>query len=110
MNKEQIEEMARVIYETTAISCVETAGEIAEAIYNADFRKQEWISVEERLPEYNTRCLVFIPYGHLYSGIRIAYYSYTKKMWIDLDTTYLYNHPILWMPLPEAPMMKGGAE
>ncbi len=48
MSKEkQIEEMAMAIYENTDISCVETADEIAEALYNAGYRKQsegKWIS------------------------------------------------------------------
>ena len=46
MSKEkQIEEMAREIYENTDLSIVEIAENIAEALYNAGYRKQsegEW--------------------------------------------------------------------
>ena len=66
----------------------------------------EWISVEDRLPEYNTKCLVFLPDGHLYNGIHVAYYSDKRNMWVDLDTTYLFDHPTHWMPLPAPPAEK----
>ena len=73
MNK-QIEEMAKVIgdanqrcYEIEYCNdcpfhhmehglCKERF--IADALYNAGYRKQEWISVEERLPESGVLCLL----------------------------------------------------
>jgi hypothetical protein len=121
MSKEkQIEEMARVIYENTAISCVETADEIAEAVYNAGYRKQsEWISVDERLPEPNKECLVAAKVGErmvVDLGERVRCFdcrtmehSYALSITNDWDEGEgcEITH---WMPLPEPPMMKGGAE
>ena len=75
---------------------------IATALYNADYRKQnEWISVEDRLPE---RC------GH--------YLTYTTRGTIEIsrfypfyvnDTSQFDYWITHWMPLPEAPKT-GGAE
>ncbi len=71
----------------------------AEALYNAGYRKQkegEWISVEDRLPEKPMTCLVYVEHY----GIYVSFYNegfYTKYV----------TH---WMPLPEPPEMKGGAE
>lgn len=67
----------------------------------------EWISVEDRLPEHNVKCLVFLPYGHLYTGIHVAYYSDKRNMWVDIDGTYLFDHPTHWTPLPTPPTEKG---
>lgn len=55
MSRDQIDEMAWLIDE--AYDNAETTGselhgyEVATHIYNAGYRKQEWISVDERLPE-----------------------------------------------------------
>ena len=116
MSKEkQIDEMAHELCGVN-VSCKDCglnnlclARNSADILYNAGYRKQsEWISVEERLPDDNGHCLVFLPSGHLYDGIHVARYSHKTNMWIDLDTTYLYNYVTHWMPLPEAPKMKGG--
>ena len=72
--------------------------EIAEQL---GYRKQEWISVDERLPERNgrylTRCNI-----EGQSLVCILYYS---KVGGFNEGTITH-----WMPLPEAPKMKGGAE
>ena len=47
MNRDkQIVEMARVIYENTAISCVEIAVEIAEELYDHGYRKSTYVARE----------------------------------------------------------------
>jgi hypothetical protein len=109
MSKVQIEEMAfdlclidrckhlpqEECNNTTCAHCE------AEALYNAGYRKQEWISVEDRLPERNgryfTHCCVD---GQ--SLVCVLYYN--KYNGFDEDTV---TH---WMPLPQPPRMKGGAE
>ena len=69
--------------------------------------KSEWISVKDRLPEKNSKVLVYIPkYKGLYDGMHIAYYSHSLNMWVDLDRTYLFDHPTYWMPLPVPPTEK----
>lgn len=68
-----------------------------------DYRKQsEWISVEDRMPEREgtylvctyKRAIKFDFYGH---------YGVRDKPQFDYDVTH-------WMPLPQPPEMKGGAE
>ena len=82
--------------------------EVTNIIDNAPtINPYEWISVEDRLPEHNVNCLVFLPYGHLYTGIHVAYYSAKRNMWVDIDGTYLFDHPTHWMPLPPPPTEKG---
>ena len=49
MSKEQIEEMANEIM--TVVMRNRNMLGVAETLYDAGYRKQEWISVYERLPE-----------------------------------------------------------
>lgn len=73
----------------------------AELLYNAGYRKQVWISVEERLPKDAERVLVYGEKG-------ICFATRYKRDWM---TPMRYNGEIThWMPLPEPPKMKGGAE
>jgi hypothetical protein len=91
--------------------------EIANTIENlAGYRKQEWISVEDRLPEECKNVLCFARNKTI-----IAFMEKTEDCgkyvpvfwdWVayDRDDTYDEVCAIHWMPLPEAPKMKGGAE
>jgi hypothetical protein len=72
----------------------------ASVLYNAGYRKQEWISVDERLPE--------IYQDVLWSdgrSIGMDFRTFDGK-WCDGDC----HEPTHWQPLPEPPKMKGGAE
>jgi hypothetical protein len=109
MSKE-IEEMAKV-YEEARLKANETIGSMnvgagiwySKAFYNAGYRKQEWISVENRLPEESGKYLVCIKSGNVY---QTKFYSYPKDKgghWGQKDKGRSITH---WMPLPEPP--KGG--
>ena len=111
MNKQQkIVEMAKDICRVKHI-CNDVCKPIsacdalryAERAVEAGYSKQSgWISVDERLPE------------------RIGYYlTYTIRGTIEISRFYpfyvsdapQFDYWIThWMPLPEAPKMKGGAE
>ena len=82
-------------------------------------KQSEWISVDERLPEPNEKCLiaakwgdrVVIDLGELVPSFDII----TKEESYDWLITYDWDEGegfeiTHWMPLPEAPKMKGGAE
>ena len=110
MSKEkQIEEMAKVMANGRFVEPNENQiglfiGE-AETLYNAGYRKQsEWISVDERLPEIPDRVLVYVNASHL-SETAIDTDRISDGRWVRWGT--LVTH---WMPLPEAPKMKGGEE
>ena len=123
MSKEkQIEEMARVWCSLPGRSdcnqCGNSCYEIDKSrmIYEAGYRKQEWISVEERLPEECKNVLCFAR-----NKTMIAFMEkvedcgeYVPVFWdwvaYDRDDTYDEFCASHWMPLPEAPKMKGGAE
>lgn len=62
--------------------------------------KQEWISVDERLPTKNEKVLVYC------GGVIDTDWICSQGVW------YYHEHHTIthWMPLPEAPKMKGGAE
>jgi hypothetical protein len=63
------------------------------------YRKQEWISVEDRLPEQSGKYLAYTR-----KGFTVFSYYYT------LDGALGFEHWDVthWMPLPEAPKRKGG--
>lgn len=89
----------------------------ANALYNAGYRKQsEWISVDERLPRSQQMVLCYTPCdGYIFVG----YYQkvdspYWKSYWNIItamrSTKKITKKVTHWMPLPEPPKMKGGAE
>lgn len=93
---------------------------MAETFYNAGYRKQsEWISVGERLPDIELHkakavvpdvlfpCLV-VREGNIVSYIEKAWYWGVK--FTTQDCTDITDSITHWMPLPEPPKMKGGAE
>lgn len=74
----------------------------AKKLYEDGYRKQsEWISVDKRLPERNGRYLTHCKIENQ-SLVCILYYC---KIGGFNEGTVTH-----WMPLPEAPKMKGGAE
>jgi hypothetical protein len=105
----------------------------AEALYNAGYRKQEWISVKERLPDTTLKRLIICDQdigsgevvneedgGMVQMSAIVAVISRRctggeVKQFFDFDQTidgvWAHNMSVThWMPLPEAPKMKGGAE
>ena len=102
MSKEQIEEMAKAICSACAIRenckledvCRATLQE-SETLYNAGYRKQEWISVDDRLPEKDVRVLVYIKSDRSYTNID------TDRL-DDRGFVRWYKDVTHWMPLPEA--------
>ena len=128
--------------------------EYANELYNAGYRKQEWISVDERLPEEGKYVIVWVgsvQVARIEKGIteeerqkmkngevddRIEYGWSQSTGCIPLKRSDLYKacdvhgnnrvpyrwkanggpmewfgqNVTHWMPLPEAPKMKGGAE
>ena len=125
--KQAIEKMARIIGAAIEFDELDfgmeekteiIATKAAEKFYAEGYRKQEWISVEKRLPEND--------YGNHWkerqhylvmtepSGLmRVARFGSKEfPWWIDSHDTVMtsanYAKVTHWMPLPEAP--KGGAE
>ena len=71
---------------------------------------QEWISVDDRLPDYFTSVLVWCP------GNKCIYAAYrnARQEWYTFDDT-IAGHVVVnmvthWMPMPEPPeaALKGG--
>ena len=76
----------------------------AEKLVIMGYRKQsEWISVEERLPERIGKYLVCTCDRRVYIGNFIDYYCDGDPQFDNYKVTH-------WMPLPEAPKMKGENE
>jgi hypothetical protein len=160
MMKEQIEEMEMTPLDVLANDINQHCPDLAEnycgdthcvaclanAIYNAGYRKQEWISVDERLPESGVLCLLCCDVKR-YDGTHRQYvcdgfhaerfkeecYSaddecvteYNEETdgyylhegwyeeinnWDEYSSIAIDDTVTHWMPLPEAPKMKGGAE
>ena len=121
--EKQIEEMARVWCpfpkQHDCNGCCKRCYEISisEMLYDAGYRKQsEWISVDERLPDEGGK---YVVYRKLYTGLSsVDIINYDTNydghaMWYFVDSDWgdcEVNNVTHWMPLPEAPKMKGGAE
>ena len=73
----------------------------------------EWISVEDRLPEDNTRCLIwsdgeyYISVPHFYKGRgksnlgkRVAVWN---EQYLGQDVSATFTNVTHWMPLPSPP-------
>ena len=99
--KEQIEEIKRTLYKAEGVLVVKDAAQIvAEALYNADYRKQEWISVDERLPEKGKHVLCLYPQKDYGSKVVVDYAETADGFFAE---QYLFGPPSHWMPLPEPP-------
>lgn len=76
-------------------------GDVVEMLEKG-YRKQEWISVDERLPDEQGHFLIVDKEGQMNTAF------YTPRFgWCSHFRIKNITH---WMPLPEAPKMKGGAE
>ena len=118
--EKQIEEMEKLQDRLIKRSCSEyntvTSMYLSEAArvigtLIQGYRKQEWISVDERLPEETCECLAVSKFG----TISLVNYSNRYKAFNATDDyddgdRWKFSDITHWMPLPEAPKMKGGAE
>ena len=112
--EKQIEEMAKILSENCGccdnceycgilndgIDCTEY--KYADMLYNAGYRQQEWISVDERLPQV---CGVYICCVKTKGGTtftKTAEFVPEMKMWFGKfgEIKNIVTH---WMPLPEPP-------
>jgi hypothetical protein len=115
--EKQIEEIYKVIMEAELgfpkanLPLLDIERYIAEALYNAGYRKQsEWISVEERLPD-NCRAVLVALEGLTIGGApAMVIGSYSGGFWMIADadgthylTKYMRCVVTRWMPLPEPP-------
>ena len=93
------------MYDDISIDGMIKALEEAPAVYAADFLREQWISVKDRLPEEDEKCIFFASGNN---AAHIGQYVYTgrdgavkfKKR--DGRGTVLYTASH-WMPLPELP-------
>ena len=113
--EKQIEEMWNIITTDCDRECVGCEFEndewcfthsVVNKLYNAGYRKQEWISVDERLPEPKKLVLCI---WELCDERTYGFARYQRE-----DVWYVSNEGMPrvthWMPLPEVPKVKGGAE
>ena len=109
--EKQVEEMAAVInemdernahyYDEYMRECdaFADANAIDKVLYDAGYRKQEWISVDERLPEDGVWVLGYSAKSGS-GGLCNCLKSYVREFGNYDDTTH-------WLPLPEFPKKKG---
>ena len=74
---------------------------IADFLIHSGVTVQEWISVDERLPEEKVNCIVHYKHAYCdnddYWAIGICFYNGEK---FQTDWSYKVTH---WMPLPKPP-------
>ena len=78
-----------------------TLGDIADYLITNGVTVQEWISVDDRLPEDKVYCVVHYQHAYCdndaYWAIGFCFYDGEK---FQFDPAYKVTH---WMPLPEPP-------
>ena len=110
--EKQVEEMANDYYEIM-LKAAKSFGTMSQGVskfyarhlYEKGYRKQAWISVKDGLPETNRDCLLLLDTNEIVIGYcRRDLHAFVEGgIVLVKDVTH-------WMPLPEAPKMKGGAE
>ena len=79
----------------------EMVKDIASYLTDNGVTVQEWISVDERLPEEKVNCIVHYKHAYCdnddYWAIGICFYNGEK---FQMDWSYKVTH---WMPLPKPP-------
>lgn len=110
MNKE-IEEMARYIHGnfiTHDTRFTEDCRAIAQDLYAADYRKQEWIPVSERMPDPNEYDWVLVSYTFNEDGTygvpNVAELRKDGKWWdfgSEFSLEEKYCTVTHWMPIPD---------
>ena len=110
MTKEkQIEDVVDILYNTERLLIAkDDMVIIAKSLYKANYRKQEWISVDERLPDVLQEVLA---YRGKHIGNLMNVYTYVGgDMWQDeygFGCRREDEGITHWMPLPEPLKMKG---
>ena len=112
-NKEKcIGDMANVYYDAM-LKARGTLGSMNEGapkwyakhFYEEGYRKQEWISVEDSLPEDYEKYLLLLDNGR----ITIGWYHEGAMQFVE-DGIVIINIVTHWMPLPQPPETKGETE
>ena len=136
-DKKQIEEMKKIFCAECGNGCSTCknleiypacfATEYAKNLYAAGYRRQEWISVDERMPEeksverlqWDSETLALLDADtDLVSDevlVTVIDYEHEEKVFVATDCTvngqwanfYEVTH---WMPFPAPPEINGGAE
>ena len=101
--KEQIEnqEIKELTDELVFTHNYGTCGAVAQYLYAKGWRKQEWISVNERLPRQWEMVLVCCD-----GIVSVDFIASTGRWYEHIDHTSVTH----WMPLPVAPRTKKGGE
>ena len=78
-----------------------TSEEIADHLINNGVTVQEWVSVDDRLPEEKVDCIVHYKHAYCnndgYWAIGFCFYDGEK---FRIDLAYKVTH---WMPIPQPP-------
>ena len=78
-----------------------TSEEIADNLLDSGVTVQEWISVDDRLPEEKANCIVYYQHAYCdnddYWAIGMCFYDGEK---FQVNPIYKVTH---WMPIPQPP-------
>lgn len=80
-----------------------TVEDVADVLIGNGVTIPEWVSVEERLPEYDEEVLAWCYWYEKYQTLKCHYSSHLKGRWFTTvagQEVYSVTH---WMPLPQPP-------
>ena len=77
-------------------------GDIAEKLISNGVTVQEWISVDDRLPENYQWALCFMK-DKSFGTFRVFQWNYIDWQWNDGDEWFDEKDVTHWMPIPEKP-------
>ena len=95
------EKLAELCEDLETLPCCDTYEGQAEYLISHGVTVQEWISVDDRLPEDDSDVLAYSRNGE---ECRIYPANYAKGVWVDcIFTTPATDTTTHWMPLPQPP-------
>lgn len=107
LEKKQLEELHHDIFTCFTSISYQDSAVIAESLYNKGYSKQKegkWISVDERLPEEDTRVLVYL---NIEKTDATTYTFFDTDRILEGRWVRWGEYISHWMSLPKPPKMKG---